>query len=68
MIFGELILLCQGLLMSLHRFTYNFSNEKKRNLLSVMMTLLMAAFMSISFTACWQEDGSANRRRMALCS
>ena len=29
---------------------------KKRNLLSVMMTLLMAAFMSISFTACGSND------------
>ena len=29
---------------------------KKRNLLSVMMTLLMAAFMSISFTACSSND------------
>ena len=29
---------------------------KTRNLLSVMMTLLMAAFMSISFTACGSDD------------
>ena len=29
---------------------------KKRNLLSVMMTLLMAPFMSISFTACNSND------------
>ena len=29
---------------------------EKRNLLSVVMTLLMAAFMSISFTACGSND------------